>query len=38
VAKATGQETKLPDDLVEACFAIVEPQADLAEAACSALM
>lgn len=29
VAKATGQDTKLPDDLVEACFAIVEPQAEL---------
>ena len=29
VAKGTGQDTKIPDDLVEACFAIVEPQMDL---------
>ena len=29
VAKATGQDTTLPADLVEACFAIVEPQAEL---------
>ena len=29
VAKATRQDTDLPPDLVEACFAIVEPQAEL---------
>jgi uncharacterized protein (TIGR03086 family) len=29
VAKATGQDTTLPADLVEACIEVVEPQADL---------
>jgi uncharacterized protein (TIGR03086 family) len=29
LAKATGQDTALPPDLVEACFEIVEPQKDL---------
>jgi uncharacterized protein (TIGR03086 family) len=29
VAKATSQSTTLPPELVEACFEIVEPQADL---------
>jgi uncharacterized protein (TIGR03086 family) len=29
LAKATGQDTTLPADLVEACFEIVEPQKDL---------
>jgi uncharacterized protein (TIGR03086 family) len=29
LAKATGQDTKLPADLVEACFEVVEPQKDL---------
>lgn len=29
VAKATGQDTALPPDLVEACWAVVEPQKDL---------
>jgi uncharacterized protein (TIGR03086 family) len=29
VAKATGQDTKLPPELVEACWAVVEPQKDL---------
>ena len=29
LAKATGQDTNLPADLVEACFEIVEPQKDL---------
>jgi uncharacterized protein (TIGR03086 family) len=29
VAKATGQDTKLDPDLVEACWAIIEPQKDL---------
>lgn len=29
VAKATGQDTTLPADLVEACIEVVEPQAEL---------
>ena len=29
LAKATGQNTTLPPDLVEACFAVVEPQKDI---------
>ncbi|MGQ0805758.1 MAG: TIGR03086 family metal-binding protein [Actinomycetota bacterium] len=29
VAKATGQDTKLAPELVEACWAVVEPQKDL---------
>jgi len=29
LAKATGQDTTLPADLVEACFEVVEPQKDL---------
>jgi uncharacterized protein (TIGR03086 family) len=29
VATATGQDATLPDDLVEACIEVVEPQADL---------
>ena len=29
VAQATGQDTTLPVDLVEACVAVVEPQAEL---------
>jgi uncharacterized protein (TIGR03086 family) len=29
VAKATGQDTTLPPDLVEACIEVVEPQAEL---------
>ena len=29
LAKATGQDTTLPADLVEACFAVVEPQKEL---------
>ena len=32
LAKATGQNTTLPPDLVEACFAVVEPQKDLLSA------
>jgi uncharacterized protein (TIGR03086 family) len=32
VAKATGQDTTLPADLVEACFEVVEPQKDLLSA------
>lgn len=29
VAKATGQDTKLDPELVEACWAVIEPQKDL---------
>jgi uncharacterized protein (TIGR03086 family) len=29
LAKATGQDTTLPPDLVEACFEVVEPQREL---------
>ena len=29
LAKATGQDTSLPPDLVEACFEVIEPQKDL---------
>jgi uncharacterized protein (TIGR03086 family) len=29
LAKATGQDTALPADLVEACFEVIEPQKDL---------
>ena len=29
LAKATGQDTTLPPDLVESCWAVVEPQRDL---------
>src|SRR5207237_1286994 len=29
LAKGTGQDAKLPADLVEACFEVVEPQKDL---------
>src|SRR5262245_36373195 len=29
VAMATGQDPRLPDDLVEACLAVVEPQAEM---------
>jgi uncharacterized protein (TIGR03086 family) len=29
VAKATGQDTALPPDLVEACRAVIEPQKDM---------
>jgi len=29
LAKATGQDTTLPADLVEACFEVIEPQKDL---------
>ena len=29
LAKATGQDTTLPADLVEACFEVVEPQREL---------
>jgi uncharacterized protein (TIGR03086 family) len=29
LAKATGQDTTLPADLVEACFDVVEPQRDI---------
>jgi uncharacterized protein (TIGR03086 family) len=29
VAKSTGQDTTLPPELVEACWAVVEPQKDL---------
>jgi uncharacterized protein (TIGR03086 family) len=29
LAQATGQDTRLDPDLVEACWAVVEPQADL---------
>jgi uncharacterized protein (TIGR03086 family) len=32
VAAATGQDTKLDPDLVEACLAVVEPQADMLRA------
>jgi uncharacterized protein (TIGR03086 family) len=32
LAKATGQDTTLPADLVEACFEVVEPQKDLLSA------
>jgi uncharacterized protein (TIGR03086 family) len=32
IARATGQSTELDPDLVEACYADVEPQADLLEA------
>ena len=32
LAKATGQDTTLPADLVDACFEIVEPQKDLLSA------
>ncbi|MBV9410027.1 MAG: TIGR03086 family protein [Acidimicrobiia bacterium] len=31
LAKATGQDTALPADLVEACFEVIEPQRDLLE-------
>jgi uncharacterized protein (TIGR03086 family) len=29
VAKPTGQDTNLPEELVEACFEVIEPQRDL---------
>jgi uncharacterized protein (TIGR03086 family) len=29
LAKATGQDTRLPGDLVEACFEVIEPQKEL---------
>ncbi|MBV8986524.1 MAG: TIGR03086 family protein [Acidimicrobiia bacterium] len=32
LAKATGQDTTLPADLVEACFEVVEPQKELLSA------